>query len=170
MLYKTGLIEFVDFYVSNEDVKHPKPHSEIYLKCMVMAGVNPQETVIVEDSYFGRRAAMDSGAHVLGVESPQDVSCHKINGFISSIGNNRSEKWQSDNLVVLVPMAGAGKRFQQAGYTFPKPLIEVHGKPMIQIVVTPKGNVKTAVSETMVSVDGSRWFGDGTGRGSPGLP
>jgi dTDP-glucose pyrophosphorylase len=32
-------------------------------------------------------------------------------------------------------MAGAGSRFQQMGYTFPKPLIEVEGKPMIQQVV-----------------------------------
>jgi dTDP-glucose pyrophosphorylase len=31
-------------------------------------------------------------------------------------------------------MAGAGSRFQQAGYTFPKPLIDVRGKPMIQVV------------------------------------
>ena len=36
---------------------------------------------------------------------------------------------------VLIPMAGNGSRFSQSGYTFPKPLIEVHGKPMIQIVV-----------------------------------
>jgi dTDP-glucose pyrophosphorylase len=32
-------------------------------------------------------------------------------------------------------MAGAGSRFEQAGYTFPKPLIDVMGKPMIQTVV-----------------------------------
>jgi len=32
-------------------------------------------------------------------------------------------------------MAGAGSRFEKAGYTFPKPLIEIHGKPMIQKVV-----------------------------------
>jgi dTDP-glucose pyrophosphorylase len=32
-------------------------------------------------------------------------------------------------------MAGAGSRFASAGYTFPKPLIEVNGKPMIQVVV-----------------------------------
>jgi dTDP-glucose pyrophosphorylase len=32
-------------------------------------------------------------------------------------------------------MAGAGSRFANAGYTFPKPLIEVRGKPMIQVVV-----------------------------------
>jgi dTDP-glucose pyrophosphorylase len=36
---------------------------------------------------------------------------------------------------VLIPMAGAGSRFQQMGYTFPKPLIEVKGQPMIQMVV-----------------------------------
>ena len=36
---------------------------------------------------------------------------------------------------ILIPMAGAGSRFEQAGYTFPKPLIEVHGKPMIQKVI-----------------------------------
>jgi NDP-sugar pyrophosphorylase family protein len=36
---------------------------------------------------------------------------------------------------VMIPMAGAGSRFAQAGYTFPKPLIEVANKPMIQVVV-----------------------------------
>ena len=32
-------------------------------------------------------------------------------------------------------MAGEGSRFAQEGYTFPKPLIDVNGKPMIQLVV-----------------------------------
>ena len=36
---------------------------------------------------------------------------------------------------VLIPMAGAGSRFINEGYTFPKPLIDVSGKPMIQAVV-----------------------------------
>jgi len=36
---------------------------------------------------------------------------------------------------VLIPMAGAGKRFFDAGYIFPKPLIEVNNKPMIQLVI-----------------------------------
>ena len=35
---------------------------------------------------------------------------------------------------VVIPMAGRGSRFEKAGYTFPKPLIEVNQKPMIQIV------------------------------------
>ena len=36
---------------------------------------------------------------------------------------------------ILIPMAGEGSRFKSAGYTFPKPLIDVNGKPMIQCVV-----------------------------------
>ena len=36
---------------------------------------------------------------------------------------------------VLIPLAGKGSRFQDAGYTFPKPLIDVNGKPMISMVI-----------------------------------
>ena len=36
---------------------------------------------------------------------------------------------------ILIPMAGEGSRFVKEGYTFPKPLIDVNGKPMIQTVV-----------------------------------
>ena len=36
---------------------------------------------------------------------------------------------------ILIPMAGEGSRFAKEGYTFPKPLIDVNGRPMIQAVV-----------------------------------
>lgn len=36
---------------------------------------------------------------------------------------------------ILIPMAGEGSRFKKQGYTFPKPLIDVDGKPMIQRVI-----------------------------------
>ena len=36
---------------------------------------------------------------------------------------------------ILIPMAGEGSRFIKEGYTFPKPLIDVNGKPMIQTVI-----------------------------------
>lgn len=36
---------------------------------------------------------------------------------------------------ILIPMAGEGSRFTNKDYTFPKPLIDVNGKPMIQVVV-----------------------------------
>ena len=44
-------------------------------------------------------------------------------------------KWEGGDMNVLIPMAGAGSRFEKAGYSFPKPLIDIKGKPMIQTVV-----------------------------------
>jgi dTDP-glucose pyrophosphorylase len=38
-------------------------------------------------------------------------------------------------LNIVIPMAGHGSRFAKAGYTAPKPLIPVHGKPMIEVVI-----------------------------------
>ena len=49
--------------------------------------------------------------------------------------HNFSEFYKNNKMNILIPMAGAGSRFEAAGYTFPKPLIDVNGKPMIQTVV-----------------------------------
>jgi NDP-sugar pyrophosphorylase family protein len=36
---------------------------------------------------------------------------------------------------IVLPIAGKGSRFSEAGYKLPKPLIPVHGIPMIELVV-----------------------------------
>ncbi len=36
---------------------------------------------------------------------------------------------------IVIPLAGEGKRFQEVGYTVPKPFIDIYGKSMIQRVV-----------------------------------
>ena len=44
-------------------------------------------------------------------------------------------------LNIVIPMAGRGSRFAEAGYIMPKPLIDVHGHPMIEYVtrnITPE--------------------------------
>ncbi|MEH6649119.1 MAG: glycosyltransferase family 2 protein [Motiliproteus sp.] len=38
-------------------------------------------------------------------------------------------------LNIVVPMAGKGSRFSQAGFQLPKPLIDVNGKHMIEVVI-----------------------------------
>lgn len=134
MLSKIGLIEYIDLILSNEDVKNAKPHPEIYWKAMSMMDVLPEQTLIVEDSPTGLLAANRSGANMLRVDNPNDLTEEKINSKLS-INKMNTPKWQGNKLNVLIPMAGAGSRFQQAGYTFPKPLIDVKGKPMIQTVV-----------------------------------
>ena len=136
MLAKIGIIEYMDLIISNEDVKNSKPHPEMYWKTMSMMGVLPEETLIVEDSPHGLLAASRSRANVLRVDSPKDLVISKIIRKLDETQNTMSiPKWQGGKMNVLIPMAGAGSRFQQAGYTFPKPLIDVQGKPMIQVVV-----------------------------------
>lgn len=41
----------------------------------------------------------------------------------------------SARLNIVIPMAGRGQRFWDAGYKDPKPLIPVHGHPMIELVI-----------------------------------
>jgi HAD superfamily hydrolase (TIGR01509 family) len=137
LLYYTGLLEYVDFYISNEDVKNPKPNSEMYLHCMIDAGVNPDETLIVEDSPRGIESARNAKSHILIVQNPEDLTYEKIHH--SMIHDNKPVKLKLSNFNILIPMAGAGTRFQKAGFTFPKPLIEVNGKPMIQVVIDNLG-------------------------------
>src|SRR4051812_43451589 len=38
-------------------------------------------------------------------------------------------------LNIVIPMAGEGRRFAQAGYAVPKPLIPIQGTPMIRCVI-----------------------------------
>ena len=135
ILSKIGLIEYMDLIISNEDVKNSKPHPEMYWKAMSMMGVLPEETLIVEDSPPGLLAASRSRANVLRVDNPKDLVLSKIISKLEKTTNMNIPKWQGGKLNILIPMAGAGNRFQQAGYTFPKPLIDVKGKPMIQLVI-----------------------------------
>jgi len=136
MLLKKGLLEHISEIFSNQDVQKPKPSSEIYLRCMIKAGVEPKECLIIEDSHVGRTAAINSGASLCAVRDPSEVTYEKINNCLNSIKQKEVKpKWKGGKMNVLIPMAGAGSRFQQMGYTFPKPLIEVNGKPMIQTVI-----------------------------------
>jgi HAD superfamily hydrolase (TIGR01509 family) len=135
MLSKIGVIEYMDLILSNEDIKNSKPHPEIYWKTMSMMGILPEETLIVEDSPHGLLAASRSRANVLRVNNPQDLTLEKLETKLNEKKVISKPKWQGGKMNVLIPMAGAGARFQQAGYTFPKPLIDVESKPMIQVVV-----------------------------------
>jgi HAD superfamily hydrolase (TIGR01509 family) len=135
MLAKIGIIEYMDLIISNEDVKNSKPHPEMYWKAMSMMGCLPEETLIVEDSPHGLLAASRSKANIMRVGSPKEVTYINVCKHLNTEKMNNIPKWKNDKLNVLIPMAGAGSRFEQAGYTFPKPLIDVRNKPMIQVVV-----------------------------------
>jgi len=134
-LLNLGLMEWVDEYITNEDVKQSKPNPSMYLKAMLGAGASPSETLVVEDSHFGVKAALESSANVYVVKSPKDVNLLEIYSEIKKHNKIKAKPWRDKSMNILIPMAGAGSRFSQAGYAFPKPLIEVGGKPMIQVIV-----------------------------------
>lgn len=134
-LKKLGIYDLVDGIYSNENVSSPKPNPEIYLRCMVDASVSPHETLIIEDSRYGREAATLSGANVCGIDNSFGFTYDMIKSFIDNITTN-SVKWAGKaNMNVLIPMSGLGSRFAKVGFKLPKPLIDIDGKPMIQCVV-----------------------------------
>lgn len=78
MMELSDLSQHLDLIVSNEDVSKAKPDPEMYLKAMVELGVQPHETLILEDNEHGIQAARASGAHVLVIGTPDDVEYARI--------------------------------------------------------------------------------------------
>lgn len=78
MMEKSALAGYLQAVVSNQDVVNPKPDPEIYVRTMKLLGVGPAETLIVEDNPHGIKAARASGAHVMVVANPQEVTWDRI--------------------------------------------------------------------------------------------
>jgi beta-phosphoglucomutase-like phosphatase (HAD superfamily)/dTDP-glucose pyrophosphorylase len=127
-LKSLGIYEFVDYALSNEDVSNPKPNPEIYKLMISLLGSSPEKTVIFEDSEIGQAAAKASLAKLFPVTKREDISLPYISKAIEYLIPDIFPN-------ILIPMAGSGSRFFNAGYKDPKPLIDVDGKPMIQRVV-----------------------------------
>lgn len=125
---KAGLANYMEFLMSNEDVKNKKPDPEIYQKAIEKLGLQPEECLIIEDNINGIAAARASGAYVLEINSILDASYKNIRNKIDRIEQNAS-------INIVIPMAGAGSRFVEAGYKDPKPFIDVDGKTMIERVL-----------------------------------
>ncbi|WP_063660012.1 HAD family hydrolase [Aliivibrio fischeri] len=88
MMEKSALVEYLDFYLSNQDVSKGKPDPEIYNLAISKLGLKPEECLIVEDNENGLKAAYASGAHVLKVETIYDVNIDNISNFISKVESN----------------------------------------------------------------------------------
>ncbi|MDD2367943.1 MAG: HAD family phosphatase [Sulfuricurvum sp.] len=82
MMQKASLESYLDFYISNQDVTHGKPDPEMYNKAISKMGLAPEECMIVEDNENGIKAARASGAHVMEVETVEDVNYENISQHI----------------------------------------------------------------------------------------
>lgn len=87
MMERSGLMPYLDFFISNQDVVKGKPDPEIYIKAIERMGLLPRECLIVEDNQNGVKAALASGAHLLKVENPDDVTYQNIVKRIKEIEN-----------------------------------------------------------------------------------
>jgi HAD superfamily hydrolase (TIGR01509 family) len=68
----TTVVDLIDFpafdvIVAGDDATRPKPFPDPYLQACEALGVDPAETVAIEDSPNGLRSAVASGAAVIGV-------------------------------------------------------------------------------------------------------
>lgn len=77
-LKSLGLIDLIDYSLSNEDVSLPKPSPEIYNKVIKHFNTDAGNVVIFEDSPIGLAAAQASGAKVEYVKNRSDISFDRI--------------------------------------------------------------------------------------------
>lgn len=78
MMERSGLINYLDLYLSSQDVKMGKPDPEIYLLTIQRLGINGNECLIVEDNENGKRAARESGAWLMEVNDVKEVNYQNI--------------------------------------------------------------------------------------------
>lgn len=132
-LNRLGILQLFDLIVSNQDVINSKPMPDCYWKAMMEFNCPPEETLILEDSPNGLLAARRSGAQVFRVDNANGYTYNDIINYMNF--QPKYKKWTNPKMNVLIPMAGEGSRFAKAGYSFPKPIIDVLGQPMIKWVV-----------------------------------
>ena len=82
MLQYSGVSQFLDVLVTNEDVDHPKPAPDGYLLAMEKLDSNAENTVVVEDGMHGIQAAKAAGARVVEVKDPTQVSLEILERII----------------------------------------------------------------------------------------
>ncbi len=88
MMERSELINYLDFYLSNQDVKNGKPDPEIYVQAIRRLGLQPEECLIVEDNENGKQAARGSGAWLMEVNEVEEVNYPNIIRTIQLIEEN----------------------------------------------------------------------------------
>ena len=67
ILEKFSVKDLFDLFVTQEDIKKPKPSAEGFLKAMDYFKISKENTIIFEDSKIGIQAAINSGANYVKV-------------------------------------------------------------------------------------------------------
>ena len=74
VLLRMGILDYMDFILSNEDVRAAKPAPEMYQKASRIFGIIPDSLVVIEDGEAGKQAARSAGCRLIAVAGPQEVN------------------------------------------------------------------------------------------------
>jgi HAD superfamily hydrolase (TIGR01509 family) len=85
MIEKASLMQYVDFFISNQDVTRAKPHPEMYLEAIERSGLKPEQCLILEDNEKGIKAAEESGGHVMRIDAIEEVNYSNIKSCLQQI-------------------------------------------------------------------------------------
>lgn len=69
LLRVKGIRGYFDVVVSFDEVDHPKPHPEVFLKGAMKLKCYPEQCVVIEDSIFGVEAAKRAGMKCIAIPS-----------------------------------------------------------------------------------------------------
>lgn len=78
MLSRAGLLPYLEFFLSSQDVPRPKPAPDIYQAAIARMGLQAAECLVVEDNHHGIEAARAAGAHVLPVAGVDEVRLERV--------------------------------------------------------------------------------------------
>jgi HAD superfamily hydrolase (TIGR01509 family) len=81
-LKQIGIYEYVNLIVSNEDIAKPKPAPDGYRYAILLMGVSRDDTLLIEDSDVGFRAALETGANIIRVKDASEVTIETINKYL----------------------------------------------------------------------------------------
>lgn len=98
-LKSVRLYNYFDYHVFGDMVKESKPNPDIFLNAVEHFGLNVKDALILEDSYYGVKAANNAGIDVFWIKDIIDVSNYKDIHYKKGF-NSMIEAYQ--NIIVLV--------------------------------------------------------------------
>jgi beta-phosphoglucomutase family hydrolase len=88
VLDRAGLRPCFNAVVDGSQVRHPKPHPEIYLRTADLLGTDPARSIVFEDSHSGVAAARAAGMRVVGIATTH----RELPGTEITVGDFRSQE------------------------------------------------------------------------------
>lgn len=87
MLLFSGLLDFTEFYLSNEDAP-PKPDPGMYLEAAMRFQISPCDLVVVEDSEPGKASALAARCRLVSVAGPEEVTLALLPRIHRAVGEH----------------------------------------------------------------------------------